>query len=295
VNIRAAGALLWRKDSADQIEVAIIHRPRYDDWSLPKGKVESGESELMCAYREVLEETGFPSIFGPELGVVVYSVAGIPKVVRYWSARAIGGEVQEPDSNEVDIVQWLSVDLARARLTSRDDRFILDSFIEKGVSTGTLILLRHATAVAPHEWDGDDGDRPLNYIGQTQAATLARILAPYFLESIHTSDAVRCIQTVEPLAKKSAIRLKISQDLSEYKNPGMSAAAVKYAEQFFASGESTLICSHAPILPRILKRIIGGQKIMEPLSSLQPGCGWVVHHNRGAIIAIDEIRPTVEN
>jgi 8-oxo-dGTP diphosphatase len=81
--IQAAGAVLWRRLSDELIQVALIHRPRYDDWSFPKGKVEAGESEISCAFREVLEETGYETVFGPELCRVEYQVNQSTKTVRY--------------------------------------------------------------------------------------------------------------------------------------------------------------------------------------------------------------------
>ena len=68
--IQAAGAVLWRKIESGDLEIAIVHRPKYDDWSLPKGKVEAGESHISAGYREIQEETGYESIFGPEIGIV---------------------------------------------------------------------------------------------------------------------------------------------------------------------------------------------------------------------------------
>ena len=99
--IQAAGAVLWRKDRNSEIEIAIIHRPKYDDWSLPKGKVEPGESHISAGYREIQEETGYESIFGPEIGTVVYNLEGAPKEVRYWAAAATE-QTGKPNPEEVD-------------------------------------------------------------------------------------------------------------------------------------------------------------------------------------------------
>lgn len=88
----AAGAVLWRpSDDAASPEVAVIHRPRYDDWSLPKGKVDPGETEPVTAVREVAEETGYAAHLGRRLAAVTYPVDQSTKKVRYWTARAIGG------------------------------------------------------------------------------------------------------------------------------------------------------------------------------------------------------------
>ena len=92
--IQAAGAVLWRRLSDDLLQIALIHRPRYNDWSFPKGKQEEGETAITCAYREVLEETGYESLFGPDLGEIHYDVEGVKKRVRYWSAEAEVGQAR---------------------------------------------------------------------------------------------------------------------------------------------------------------------------------------------------------
>ena len=84
--IQAAGAIVWRRNESDAIEIALVHRPKYDDWSIPKGKVEGEESLIACAYREVVEETGFAVRFGQSLGSAHYEVNGLRKSVTYWSA-----------------------------------------------------------------------------------------------------------------------------------------------------------------------------------------------------------------
>ena len=113
--IRAAGALLWREVDSRNLEIALIHRPRYDDWSLPKGKVEPGESHIAAGYREIQEETGYESIFGPEIGTVVYKLEGAPKEVRFWAAEATV-QTGKPDPEEVDLIEWLSPKKAKEKL-----------------------------------------------------------------------------------------------------------------------------------------------------------------------------------
>ena len=100
--IRAAGAVLWRNSNNKKIEIALVHRPRYDDWSLPKGKVEDKESHIACAYREVLEETGYAATFGPQIGQATYKVPEGKKVVKYWTAKASAEPVGTIDKNEID-------------------------------------------------------------------------------------------------------------------------------------------------------------------------------------------------
>ncbi|GHF18563.1 NUDIX hydrolase [Streptomyces morookaense] len=128
--IRAAGCVLWRyaEGGGDVVEVAVVHRPKYDDWSWPKGKLKRGETALAGAVREVLEETGMHCEPGPPLPTARYLAAGRPKEVHYWAARATGGTF-EPN-REVDQLLWLPLEAARSRLTQRRDRELVDALAE---------------------------------------------------------------------------------------------------------------------------------------------------------------------
>ncbi len=127
--IRAAGALLWRENSELKIEIALIHRPRYDDWSLPKGKIEEGETSLLCAYREVIEETGIIPIFGRELGSVEYKEPAGLKRVKYWSARAPYNSEKFAANEEVDMIKWVNPDEVHSLATHESDRTIIKKFL----------------------------------------------------------------------------------------------------------------------------------------------------------------------
>jgi 8-oxo-dGTP diphosphatase len=140
--VRAAGGVVWRwravgtatdahADADAEVEVLLVHRPKYDDWTLPKGKREPGESDERCAWREVFEETGLRCRLGDELAESEYvDGRGRPKVVRYWAMEPDGGEF-EPN-HEVDEVRWLGVEPARAMLTYARDLPVLDSFAAGG-------------------------------------------------------------------------------------------------------------------------------------------------------------------
>ena len=130
--IQAAGAVLWRRLSDDLIQVALIHRPRYDDWSFPKGKVEAGETEIACAFREVLEETGYQTVFGPELCKVEYPVGEFTKTVRYWSAEAIGESNGAHDLTEVDQIIWVTIADAYNKVSREGDKEVLKNFEKFG-------------------------------------------------------------------------------------------------------------------------------------------------------------------
>lgn len=285
--IEAAGAVLWRHAPDGGLLIALVHRPRYNDWSLPKGKVEQGEAHIACAFREVLEETGVTAIFGPELGKATYEVDGATKIVRYWAAEASNTPYGQPNPVEVDSVQWLQVPEARKQLTLEDDKSMIDVFVEFGPDTRPLILLRHAKALRRDEWQGDDGDRPLDNIGQRQAKRLLSSYLPFSIDEIHSSDAMRCLETVEPLARSLKINIVISEDLSEYKHTTKQDAAFEYVQEVLDNDVSAILCSHNPVLPLLLRKLIGKKSFNELDTNLKPGESWILHQRDGDIIAID--------
>ena len=127
--VRAAGGAVWRRGVDGGLEVLLVHRPRYDDWSLPKGKCDVGEADEACARREVAEETGFSCSLGPELPSQRYvDHRGRDKVVRYWGMSVVGGDGRL--DHEVDEVAWLALADAARRLTYERDVGVLDALPE---------------------------------------------------------------------------------------------------------------------------------------------------------------------
>jgi 8-oxo-dGTP diphosphatase len=126
--VRAAGGVVWRRDGEGALEVILVHRPRYDDWSLPKGKVETGETDEEAALREVEEESTVRGRLGPELAGTTYiDRSGRTKTVRYWAMTSDGGSPGA--SNEVDLAQWVPIVEARGRLSYERDLPVLDSLL----------------------------------------------------------------------------------------------------------------------------------------------------------------------
>jgi len=201
--IRAAGAVVWRPGGVEP-EVALVHRPRYDDWSYPKGKCEPGEHVLATAVREVAEETGLRIALGRPLTPSVYQVRAGVKQVAYWVARCTGFAGFVPN-DEVDEVRWLPADDARKRLSYDRDKALLEEFGSGPVSTVPLILLRHAAAGRKLERVADgaaaaDLARPLDANGSAEAESLAGLLASYGRCRVISSAAERCLATVRPYA-----------------------------------------------------------------------------------------------
>jgi 8-oxo-(d)GTP phosphatase len=169
----AAGAVLWRPGDGEAGTaplVAVVHRPRYDDWSLPKGKVDPGETEPITAVREVEEETGYVCELGRRLAAISYPVDLGTKKVRYWAGRAIGGEFT-PNS-EVDELVWLPTKDALKRLQYPHDRKVLRRFAKHPADTRTVLIVRHGTAGTKARYKGDDAKRPLDKRGRAQAESL---------------------------------------------------------------------------------------------------------------------------
>ena len=286
--ILAAGAIVWRKHKDKFTEVAVIHRPKYDDWSFPKGKCEIGEELIACAHREVLEETNIATEFGPFLGKIDYLTSQGPKQVSFWSAKAIDEKAFTPNS-EVDQLQWVALTKVRQLLSMESDKEILDKFIKLKLETKPLVLLRHAKAVSRDEWQGDDDDRPLDDSGENQAKRLLAIYQVFNLSQIHTSDTVRCYSTVEMLAKGLGLKLDVTGKLSESGYRKDKERAFDYAKELFKEDINALICSHNPILPKMLNKLSKKSDVEADEEKLSPADGWVIHRVGKEIIQIDRL------
>jgi 8-oxo-dGTP diphosphatase len=286
--ILAAGAVLWRRGEKKKIEVLIIHRPKYDDWTFPKGKAEIGEPLIACAYREVLEETNIETAFGPYLGEVEYLTNDGKKKVSFWSAKVI--KEKEFNSNaEVDQLKWVEVTKVKELLTLDTDRKILEQFLRIEPDTKPLVLLRHAKAVTRDEWQGEDDDRPLDSYGQNQAKRLLAMYQVFNLEQIHSSDAVRCYDTVVAIAKSLNIKLEVTGKLSESTFKKDKEKAFDYAKDLMKLNESVLLCSHNPILPKMLNKLTKKSEVDADEGKLLPADGWVIHRIGKEVIQIDRI------
>ena len=257
--IRAAGGVLWRHASDDDVtvEVAVIHRPRYDDWSLPKGKLASGESELEAAVREVLEETGFHVRVGRPLGVTRYTKASVngarPKVVRWWAMQAEGGAFSP--TREVDELFWMAPDEAALRLTRATDVEVLDRFAAVAGPTRTVLVVRHATAGSRAAWRGDDRLRPLDECGVAQADELVRILSRFEIGRIVSADLRRCTETVALLAEAFGLEIDLAPIVSEAGYPGHEDEAMALVRELGDAEHDAVVCSQGEVIPDLVRRL----------------------------------------
>jgi len=252
---------VWRgkqgSDGEASVEVAIIHRPQYDDWTIPKGKLARGESEIEGAVREVLEETGYRVHVGRPLGEVRYrkkTAAGArPKVVRYWAMEADGGSFTA--TNEVDELKWVSLGEAQSLLTHDRDRELLERFVRGPRLTDSVLLVRHARAGDRESWDGDDRERPLDDIGWEQAEGLVRLLSRFEVEEIVSADYLRCIQTVQPLSEVLGLPIEEEPVFSEEGFPAHEQDALFLIRSFGETRKSSVVCSQGDVIPEVLEEL----------------------------------------
>ena len=284
-DVVAAGAVVVRKGVHGR-EVLLVHRPKYDDWSFPKGKREPGEHVTATAVREVLEETGVEVRLGRPLLPQLYAVSGgRAKIVHYWVGKVLGDDDVStyPVNDEVDEVAWCPLDEAPARLTYLDDLALLDQFREHLPHTTPLVVVRHAKAVKRGAWDGEDPLRPLTEVGEDQARALAPMLHAYGVSRVLTSTSVRCSQTVAPYAAEQVLTLEELPELSEEQHDEPATKVLVAA--LLASRRPTVLCSHRPVLPGLLA-LLGVDE--EPLS---PAELIVCHHRHGSVVATERHHP----
>lgn len=287
----AAGGVLWRRaggGAEDGLEVALVHRPRYDDWSLPKGKPEPGEHLLQTAAREVSEETGHGVVLGRPLPSTSYQVAAGTKVVRWWGARAHTGSFVP--SREVDAMRWLPARAALRLLTHSHDHAPLLALLEPPPPSTTLLLVRHAHAGDRASWPGDDRFRPLNPAGHAQAARLATVLRVFSPERVLSVDRVRCVQTVEPLARDLTLPVELEPALSDeawQEDPDRAVARLRALGQ---EGRPTVLCSQGGALPGVLALLAAQDGVAAARNGKIPsrkGSAWVLALRAGRLVAAD--------
>ncbi|MEU6077104.1 NUDIX hydrolase [Micromonospora sp. NPDC047074] len=300
-SIRAAGGVVWRPaDRPDQasggpagpgdggVLVCLVHRPRYNDWSLPKGKLEPGEHPLLAAVREVAEEADVRAVPQVRLPSVGYRSEGHAKTVDYWSMRAVGTGGFQPGT-EVDEVRWLGVDEAVRLVSYPHDAEVLAAFAALPTVTGTVTLVRHAHAGKRATWSGPDTGRPLDAEGWTQAHALAPLLALVRPARLLSASARRCVQTLDPAAALLDLPIEVDGDLDEPR-PGQQpdecalAAAARLAA-LGAAGEPVGVCSQGKVIPGALARLSGRQGDF----STPKGGGWLLAFADGHLLAADRL------
>jgi 8-oxo-dGTP pyrophosphatase MutT (NUDIX family)/phosphohistidine phosphatase SixA len=294
--ILAAGGVLWRTGAEGAgIEVALVHRPRYDDWSLPKGKLDPGEHALLGAVREVEEETGHRCLVGRPLGRQHYTrnleSGPVPKTVWFWAMRAEAGQFQA--GSEVDELSWLTPDAAGTTVTMDRDRDTLAEFVGAPVDTVAFGLVRHASAGSRTKWTGADAQRPLDETGRAQAAALRPLLDCYGFSRVLSADVLRCLETVGPYASDLRIAVETEPLLSEAGYPVNPEAALARCLEILKSPEPLVMCSQGRVMPDLLAGICHHFGYPIPADTVVPkGSFWVLHLAGDRLVAVERQTPT---
>src|SRR5215469_7978480 len=311
--IPAAGAVLWRLGGQGP-EVALVHRPRYDDWSFPKGKRLPGEHVLITAAREVAEETEIEVILGRRLRTVRYLSDGRPKQVDYWVARPAAQAAAGPDeagrpaelppfvpNDEVDRLAWLPLTLAGDRLSYSRDTEVLSEFAATPAATTPVILVRHSSARNKKAWHNaghpDDLTRPLTPLGHAQAKHLAQILSCFGPARVISSTAERCLATIEPYAKLTGGVVEPTPAFAPPPGspetgeppPEETAAARELMTGLVTTGEPVVTCAHRETLPAMLRaacEVLGAPVPAGP--PLRKGAFWALHVAGGRLISAEQ-------
>ena len=290
-NIFAAGAVLWRKSPSNpyEIEIALIHRPRYDDWSFPKGKLDPGETAIVAARREIFEETGIEAQLGRHLSGVTYPIPGHRKLkrVEYWAAEAVSGEFEPND--EVDELRWLAPEHVAEQLSYPMDRMILRRFAQLPPDTTTVLLVRHAKAGSSKKYSGDDNLRPLETKGRIQAEALVPQLLAFGATAISSADRTRCVETVEPLAARLGVPIRIEPLLSEEGYAADPASARARARKIAAMGGVQVICSQGGVIPDLMQWWAERDGVQLPPARNRKASTWVLSLSGGKLVAADHI------
>jgi 8-oxo-dGTP diphosphatase len=275
-----------------------VHRPAYDDWSLPKGKSEPGEHILLTAVREVLEETCVRPVLGPRLPTVEYISWGRPKRVSYWTA--FGAGLEAAPGQEIDAISWLPLARARKQLADTHDDPVISAL--SPLETVPLILARHASAGRKADWAGDDFARPLDAAGEADASVLAGLLACFAPAArVISSPALRCTETVRPYAEGSGGTVEAEACLIPYgRSPDFSsrteqAGALRHLlSALVAQRRPVVLCLHRENLPEVLAATcaaLGVPAAVPADPALPKGGFWVAHGADGELAALERYEP----
>lgn len=290
-NIHAAGAVLWRRapGGSGAVEIAVVHRPKYQDWSLPKGKLDPGETPVLAGVREVREETGLDCRLGRYLGHVTYPIPGHRKLKRvdYWSAEVSGGAFAA--NSEVDLLKWYSLDRVMEQLSYPMDRQVLRAFARLPAATSTLLLVRHAKAGSRDRFNGPDDERPLERAGQGQAQSLAPNLLAFGASEVYSAPPVRCVQTVAPLAEKLGVKIAVEPLFSESGYAAAPDAARERARELVSDRAVRVLCSQGKVIPDLLNSWADRDGITLPSARNRKGSAWVLSFAAGRLVAADHL------
>ena len=291
----AAGAVLWRKSDSGY-EIAVAHRPFYDDWSLPKGKLDPGESLPVTAAREILEETSYTAQLGALLGHISYPVKDRTKVVFYWTAEVLEGTFTP--NEEVDELRWVSADDAKDLLTYDIDQEVVAQAAERIAaeitreSTARILYVRHAHAHSAATWSGAPGaddTRPLDKKGRRQAEALAPMLSAYHPNKVYSALPDRCRSTAQPLADALGVTVQVNPLLGDAAWVDSPRTAREALMELLKPGETVVVVAQGTIIPGMLASLAGAEDAEHDAASFpsKKASTWVLSFSKSELISAD--------
>jgi len=308
--VLAAGAVIWKVTPKGKLRILVVHRTQHKDVSLPKGKLDPGETLPETAVREIAEETGLIVALGAPLGVVEYDLpGGRPKVVYYWAAETDALAIANStfvSNDEIEQLTWLSLKKARALLTYPHDVDIVDRFAELAAQgrarTFAIIALRHGKTTPPGDWPGPDATRPLLPRGETQTLSIAHGIAAFRPTTLIASTAVRCTTTLAETARVTGLSVAQTDDISQDAYTSRGSAVSALVEAQLDARATTVFCSHSPVLPQIIEAVVratgtADSTRLQRAGSLSTGEYAVLHvpidHPESGIVAVEIHGPAV--
>jgi 8-oxo-(d)GTP phosphatase len=283
--IRSAGGVLWRRVSQESVEVAVVGRDRYGDWTLPKGKVKTGEPVLAAAVREVWEETATRGIPQVRLPSVRY-LTGEPeteKAVDFWGMQAVE-ESPFTAGDEVSELRWLDPEAALATLTYAHDRGVLSAFSALKPVTGLCVLVRHAHAGSRSHWTGPDHARPLDEKGEAQMAVLAPLLKVFKPNRVYAAPVTRCVDCVSPIG----LVVRTDSVFAESRGAAPKAVAERIRELVAESGR-VVVCSQGGVIPKAVEALRPPNATAGATFSTPKGAAWVLSFSGPDLVAADPL------
>jgi 8-oxo-dGTP diphosphatase len=307
--VLAAGAVCWRVSKKGKPKILLVHRTQHKDVSLPKGKVDPGETLPETAVREIAEETGLIIGLGAPLGVVEYQLpGGRDKQVYYWAGEVSADAIANStfvSNDEIEQLRWVGLKKARKVLSYPHDMDIVGRFAElfgQGrARTFAIVALRHGKAVPAEDWDGPDATRPLMQRGIDQSLSVSHGIAAFRPRALISSTAERCLRTIAPTARVTGLPVDedhvISQDA--YRSGGKAVRAL--VADRVRNAETTVLCSHGPVLPQIIAAVAeatgtSGSTKLQRAAALATGEYAVLHvpveHPESGLVAVEVHGPT---
>ncbi len=285
--VRSAGGVVWREAPSGTVEVVLVYRSRYGDWTLPKGKLDPGEYPVQAAVREVFEETGVHAVPQVRLPTVGY-LTGEPgqyKTVDFWSMRVREDRGREPD-DEVSEVRWVAPRQATGMLTYAHDRGLLNAFLALPRIDAEVLLVRHAHAGSRQSWHGrPDELRPLDSVGIRQAVALCAVLESFAPAAVVSAAPRRCRDTVAPLGLPVTVEPAFDET-----SPEGVPGAVKALLALANSGTPTVVCSQGKVIPPLLATLHPGNVPAAEGYRTPKGAGWLLALSGTEVVSADPLR-----